>query len=147
MNLIATCTVKADLNSVEDVNTVLTARQALFHILGTNRTLQRQMGLDLKRVSLLEVSANISSSRILRAHGSYQGGLANIAYLSNLTPSCDKIGLDIEPVVKVELSNLLWEYGELVPSIRVLQDLEKREMQGAGVPPIDVAGTSATLVR
>ena len=89
---------------------------------------------------------NLRSAEILRSLGSFQQSLSNVAYLSEMTPMCEKDGLQIGCAVKQELSNVLWERGELVPSIQILRNLVQNEDFESQSIPVGKAGLLATLV-
>ena len=95
---------------------------------------------------LCEVQVNLESARTLRSFASYQQALNNVAYLSNILPLCEEVGLEVGTAVKQELSNVLWAKGELLPSIHVLRSLVDGESQDRQTIPVGKAGLLATLV-
>lgn len=124
----------------------MTSRETLFGIISDSNYLQRLLGLSRKSALLQEAKVHIQSSQSLRSFGSFEQALNNVAYLSDIAPSCKDSGLNIDGAVKKELANVLWDRGELAPSIRVLKDLIDHEDFDSQSLPIGKAGLLATLV-
>jgi ataxia telangiectasia mutated family protein len=81
------------------------------------------MHLSLKDVRNVEVEALLSSCNMSRKHSSLQDSLATATYLSDLIPSCSRIGLDINAAAQNEVADALWDQGEHSTSIRMLRRL------------------------
>jgi serine-protein kinase ATM len=107
----------------EDVRLVLSSRETLFSTLSNNDSLREAMHLGLKDVRDIEVETLLSSCSIARKHNSLQDSLATATYLSDLSPLCSQIGLDIEASAQNEVADALWDQGEHVTSIRMLKRL------------------------
>ena len=108
---------------------------------------QRLLHVSQQSSRLLEVETNINSSCLLRSHGSLQEALANVTYLSDLIKPCESIDLRIDSAVQQEIANVLWEQGDIVPSIRMLQAIESSSGIGDQSIHVGRAGLLATLVR
>ena len=136
-----------DAGHLEDLEMILASRDTLFGMMTDNKDLQRMLGLDRRTALLEEAKVNLQSSQLLRSVGCYQQALNNVTYLSDLIQGCKETGINIEVAVKQELSNVLWEQGELIPSINVLKDLVNNQDLHAQAIPIGKADLLATLGR
>jgi serine-protein kinase ATM len=58
-----------------------------------------------------------------RNHGALQNSLTTATYLSGLIEPCNKLGLEIGAAAQFEVANVLWDQGEMMASIRMLQSL------------------------
>lgn len=72
---------------------------------------------------LIEVRSLLLSSNIYRFHQARQEALSISTSLRDLVISSEHIGLNIDAAVKVDEAHSLWDYGEMIPSIRLLQGL------------------------
>lgn len=106
-----------------DVRQLLSCRETLFNVLGTNAALVDSLHTRTATVRGMEVEALVSSSSLCRKHGALQESLASVTYLSDIVPECKAIGLDIEATAQHEVANVLWEQGETEISIRMRQHL------------------------
>ncbi|KAI4954006.1 hypothetical protein J4E91_001715 [Alternaria rosae] len=106
-----------------DVRQLLSCRETLFNVLGTNVALVDSLHTRTATVRGMEVEALVSSSSLCRKHGALQESLASVTYLSDIVPECKAIGLDIEATAQHEVANVLWEQGETEISIRMRQHL------------------------
>ncbi|KAL9081204.1 MAG: hypothetical protein Q9159_007382 [Coniocarpon cinnabarinum] len=109
--------------SSETVQDVLTSRETLLGIISSRSALQKTMGIGRRTAALHEIKLNLQSSETLRSLGSHQQALNNVAYLSQMLPVCEELGLRVQVAIRNELSNVLWEQGELASSIRILKEL------------------------
>lgn len=106
-----------------DVRQLLSCRETLFNVLGSNSALITSLHARTGTVRNMEVESLISSSAICRRHGALQESLASVTYLSDIVTECKSVGLDIEAIVQHEVANVLWEQGETEISIRMRQHL------------------------
>lgn len=72
---------------------------------------------------LVEVRSLLLSSNIYRFHQARQEALSISTSLRDLVISSEHIGLNIDAAVKVDEAHSLWDYGEMISSIRLLQGL------------------------
>lgn len=72
---------------------------------------------------LIEVRSLLLSSEIYRFHQAKQEALNISTSLRDLVVSSERVGLNIDAAVKVDEAHSLWDYGEMIPSIRLLQGL------------------------
>jgi ataxia telangiectasia mutated family protein len=106
-----------------DVRQLLSCRETLFNVLGSNVALVDSLHTRTATVRGMEAEALVSSSSLCRKHGALQESLASVTYLSDIVPECKAIGLDIEATAQHEVANVLWEQGETEISIRMRQHL------------------------
>ena len=132
--------------SLNDVSQILTTRAALLGMFSENSAIQDLLHLNANESRLVEVSSGLASSKILRSHGSLQESLVEMTYLSKLVDPCKSAGLRIEACVNEEIANNMWDRGEILPAIRILQDLDKTSELGSQSIQIGKAGMLATLV-
>lgn len=130
---------------LDDLEAVLASRETLMGIVSDNLDLQRLLGINRKATLLAEAKVNLQSSQLLRAVGSYQQALNNVTYLSGINSTCKEAGVNIEGAVKQELANVLWDQGELVPSINVLKELSASQDLESQAIPVGKADLLATL--
>lgn len=65
------------------------------------------------------------SSRIYRFQQAKQEALSISTTLRDLVVPSEAIGLSIDAAVKLDEAHSLWDYGEMIPSIRILQGLHE----------------------
>jgi serine-protein kinase ATM len=109
--------------SFEDVSQILSSRETIFSSLSRRPSLLKTIKTSVRDTRLLEVHALLESSLMSRSHGALQNSLVTATYLSELTETCSKLGLEIGALTQFEVSNVLWDQGEMIASIRVLQSL------------------------
>lgn len=109
--------------SFNDVRQLLSCRETLFNVLGSNSIVIDSLHARTGTIRNMEVESLVSSSAICRRHGALQESLASVTYLSDIVQDCKAVGLDIEAVAQHEVANVLWEQGESEISIRMRQYL------------------------
>jgi ataxia telangiectasia mutated family protein len=107
----------------EDVRLILSCRETLLGVLGSNKSLQESMSVRAGMVRHMEVEALVQSSAISRKHAALQDSLTSVTYLSDIVPQCKTVGLDIEATAQNEVASVLWDQGEAETSIRMRQHL------------------------
>jgi len=116
--------VSAYVSRYENASQILSSRDTLFGLLGGNTRLQELLHHGARTNRLMEVEVNLTSSSVYRKHGAFQDALSTVTYLSELIEPCRAIGLGIDGAVNVETTDVLWELGEVIPSIKMLQHIE-----------------------
>lgn len=107
----------------EDVRQILSCRETLLSVLGSNDALLESLHTRAGTLRSMEVEALLSTSTICRKHAALQESLTCVTYLNDIVQDCKAFGLDIEASAKYEEANVLWDYGEQEKSIRIRQDL------------------------
>lgn len=130
----------------DDVRVLLSSRETLFSVLGTNTALLQSLRAGAGAIRQMEVEALVQSSAICRKHGALQESLSSVTYLSEVVEKCRSVGLDIEATAQHEVSSVLWEQGEAETSIRMRQRLIKNSTLDSQVIDISLPVLLAKLV-
>lgn len=137
----------ANVKRSDIVSRILSCREAAFGILSNDDSFKNIMKLDLKATRLLGARMDLEGSKTFRLVGSMQESLAVLAHLSNLVEPYQLMGLTIGNAVKKEMANTLWSRDEIIPAIRMLQQLKQVQDLDSQSIPVGRAGLLATLVR
>ena len=89
----------------------------------------------------------LASSQMSRLHGALQNALSTATYLTHLVPLCGDIGLNISAAVQFESAHVLWGQGEMIASIKILQDFSSNLDSEAQLVKVGKSEVLATLVR
>ncbi|KAG8161861.1 hypothetical protein KVR01_008848 [Diaporthe batatas] len=108
----------------DDVSQILSHRETTFSVLGQKNMLRSTLNLTSPETRLVEVRSMLLSSSIYRFHHARQESLNVATKLTDLVGSSEAIGLNIDAAVSMETANSFWDYGEMIPSIRLLQGLQ-----------------------
>ncbi|KAK2605454.1 hypothetical protein N8I77_008288 [Diaporthe amygdali] len=108
----------------DDVSQILSHRETTFSVLGQKDVLRSTSNLTSPEARLIEIRSMLLSSSIYRFHRSRQESLNISTRLTDLVSSSESIGLNIDAAVSLETANSFWDYGEMIPSIRLLQGLQ-----------------------
>jgi len=74
---------------------------------------------------LVEIKGMLLSSGVYRFHHAMQESLSLSTSLADLIEPSEALGLKVDAAIKVEISNSLWDHDEMIPSIRMLQSVDK----------------------
>jgi ataxia telangiectasia mutated family protein len=74
---------------------------------------------------LVQVRGMLLSSDIFRFHRANQETLNLSTTLTDLIPSSQSLGLSVDAAIKMEAANSLWDHGEMISSIRMLQNIDR----------------------
>ncbi|TGJ87704.1 hypothetical protein E0Z10_g1018 [Xylaria hypoxylon] len=74
---------------------------------------------------LIQVKSMLLSSNIHRYHQAFQESLNIATSLTHLVQPSADLGLNIDSAARIEVANSLWDHGEMVPSIRMLQHINE----------------------
>ncbi|KAI0480573.1 phosphatidylinositol 3 [Xylariaceae sp. FL0804] len=109
----------------EDVSHILSCRETTLSML--SRASQRNDPAKVKppQARLAQVRSLLLSSRVHRYHQAFQESLNIATSLTDLVQPSADLGLSLESAAKLEAANSLWDYGEMVPSIRMLQSIDE----------------------
>jgi ataxia telangiectasia mutated family protein len=124
----------------------LNAHETLFSSIKQKDYLKSSFNLSDYDAQLLEVKVIRQSLDIARNHGIAQASLKSAVYLAKLSDQCVSLGLNVEGVAKFDLANVLWDQGEMAPSIQILQQLRDRNDLHKQAIPISRAELLVTLV-
>ncbi|KAL3486656.1 hypothetical protein BJX62DRAFT_241792 [Aspergillus germanicus] len=130
---------------VHEVSEILNAHETLFSSIKQKDYLKSSFNLSDYDAQLLEVKVIRQSLDIARNHGIAQASLKSAVYLAKLSDQCVSLGLNVEGVAKFDLANVLWDQGEMAPSIQILQQLRDRNDLHKQAIPISRAELLVTL--
>lgn len=99
-------------------------RQATFSSLAKRAHLRQATKIDTKTARFLEAKALVCSCKMARSHKVLQHSLSAATQLSEAVESCKQVGLDISAVATLQAANVLWDQGQGISSIRMLQALK-----------------------
>jgi len=84
---------------------------------------------------LVEVHTALLSSDLNRSHNALQESLTVTTSLIGLIAPCKDVGLNVEGAIRLEEAHVLWDQGEMLSSIIMLQDLwEGQELDKQTIP-------------
>ncbi|KAH8674110.1 hypothetical protein BX600DRAFT_410736 [Xylariales sp. PMI_506] len=108
-----------------DVAEILSTRETTLSILGQTLQAHPKSGVSVRDSRVIGVRSMLLSSGLYRFHQAQQESL-NIATALNdlIDPSLD-LGLTIDAAAKLEVAHSLWDHGEIIPSIRMLQSIDE----------------------
>ncbi|KAJ1335593.1 serine-protein kinase ATM [Microdochium nivale] len=109
----------------EDVSQILSCRQTTFSMLSQTPQLRGLAGLQHSDTRLAEFKSMILSSGIYRYHQATQESLNIAVSLTSLVKPSEDLGLVLDSAARVETANSLWDHGEMIPSIRMLQAVDE----------------------
>jgi len=93
-------------------------------VLLQNQSLQQELKFDRIKLQLAELDVLIRSSSISRKLGSLEDSLADVTFLSGLADQYAANDLKVSGAVDFEISNTLFDRGELIPSINILRKID-----------------------
>lgn len=100
-------------------------RQATVGSLAKRSHLREHAKVSENKAKFMEAHTMIGYCKMARKHEMVQHALSAATQLSRLAPGCKAVGIDISGVAALQVANVLWEDGQGIPSIKMLQDLEK----------------------
>jgi len=74
---------------------------------------------------LTQIESLLLSCDVYRFHQAKQETLNLATLLTSLIGHSESLGLRVDAAIKIEAANSLWEQGEMIPSIRMLQGINK----------------------
>lgn len=103
------------------------ARIATFGSLAKKPHLRSSMsGVEMPHSRFFEARALMDACQISRNHNVLQTSLSYATYLDQLVVPCQKAGIAIRVAAAFQAASVLWDQGEMVTSIRMLQSLIKK---------------------
>lgn len=134
-------------SSFKHVDGITSCRETIFSSLSKKSRLQDLLKTSQRDARSIEIRALLSGSKMSRHHGALQNALATSTYLTHLVKPCAEVGLDITSAVQLESANVLWGQGEMIASIRMLQDLQPTIESGSQLVHVGKPELLAKLVR
>ncbi|KAK6533509.1 Serine/threonine-protein kinase tel1 [Orbilia ellipsospora] len=109
--------------SFNDVDDIYSARMATCRSMVKRPHLRAHARVEIQSVRLLEAKTLIKMCQISRNHNVLQKSLTTSVSLSEMIGPCREIGVEIEAAAVLEAANVLWDQGETLPAIGMLQPL------------------------
>ncbi|KAI8211796.1 Serine/threonine-protein kinase TEL1 [Colletotrichum sp. SAR 10_76] len=107
----------------EDVSHMLSCRETTLSLMSQQPKL-RNTSLSTAEARQIEIRSKLMSSGIYRFHQATQESLNVSTSLTSLIVPCEDLGLKVDAAVKIEAANSLWDHGEMIHSIRMLQGID-----------------------
>ncbi|RYP92132.1 hypothetical protein DL770_001713 [Monosporascus sp. CRB-9-2] len=108
----------------DEVSQILSCRETTLSLLTQNSDLRTSSSVKHPETRLLEVQSMILSSGIYRYHRATQESLNVATTLTDLIQPCADLGLHLDAAVKIEAASSLWDHGEMMSSIHMLQAVD-----------------------
>jgi len=125
---------------------LVSLRETNFGILRRNVGLSEALHISTREALKIEMEAVIQNSSLSRKHGFMQRSLNAASYLSTMKSLGNDLGVSMDVAADRELASTLWEQGEVVTSVKLLQDIcARRDLSDQSVE-IGKAGVLAQLV-
>ncbi|KAK1637242.1 phosphatidylinositol 3 [Colletotrichum phormii] len=106
----------------EDVSHLLSCRETSLSLISQKPRL-RAPALSTAEARQIEIRCMLMSSGIYRFHQATQECLNLSTSLVDLIGPCDELGIRVDAAIKIETANSLWDHGEMIHSIRMLQSI------------------------
>ncbi|KAG7051814.1 Serine/threonine-protein kinase tel1 [Colletotrichum scovillei] len=107
----------------EDVSHLLSCRRTSLSLIRQKPKLRAQ-ALTTVEARQIEIRCMLMSSGIYRFHQATQECLKLATSLVGLIGTCDELGVKVDAAINIETANSLWDHGEMIPSIRILQSID-----------------------
>ncbi|KAK1999927.1 phosphatidylinositol 3 [Colletotrichum falcatum] len=107
----------------EDVSHLLSCRQTTLSLMSQQSKLRNQT-LATAEARQVEIRCMLMSSGIYRFHQATQESLNISTSLTDLVGLCEDLGIKVDAAIKIEAANSLWDHGEMISSIRMLQSID-----------------------
>jgi serine-protein kinase ATM len=106
-------------------------------MLSRSLTLQQVVNVSPKAARTIETRSLLAASSLFRRHEALQTCLGNATVLDSLVDQCKALGVLVDVPVQYEVSNVMWDQGEMVSSIQVLQDvLANSDLNAQTIPVV-----------
>ncbi|KAI1074455.1 hypothetical protein F5B20DRAFT_563328 [Whalleya microplaca] len=109
----------------EDVSQILSCRETTLSMLAQTSQLRGMSKVNPPKATLIHINSMLLSSSIYRYHRATQESLNVATSLTDLIQSGADLGLQFESVAKIEAADSLWDHGEMISSIRMLQSIDE----------------------
>ncbi|KZL69017.1 ataxia telangiectasia mutated, partial [Colletotrichum incanum] len=107
----------------EDVSHILSCRETTLSLMSQQSKLRSQ-ALSTAEARQVEIRCMLMSSGIYRFHQATQESLNLSTSLTDLVGPCEDLGIKVDAAIKIEAANSLWDHGEMISSIRMLQSID-----------------------
>ncbi|KAK1971853.1 phosphatidylinositol 3 [Colletotrichum sublineola] len=107
----------------EDVSHLLSCRETTLSLMSQQPKL-RKPTISTAEARQVEIRCMLKSSGIYRFHQATQESLNLSTSLTDLVGPCEDLGIKVDAAIKIEAANSLWDHGEMISSIRMLQSID-----------------------
>ncbi|KAK4456638.1 Serine/threonine-protein kinase tel1 [Cladorrhinum samala] len=115
-----------------DVSQILSCRETTLSMWSQHHRL-RATRLTPADARLVQIRGLLLSSDIFRFHRAHQETLNLSTTLTDLIEPSEAMGLHVDAAIRMEAANSLWDQGEMISSIRMLQNIDK-DLKNQTVP-------------
>ncbi|KAI5919924.1 phosphatidylinositol 3 [Camillea tinctor] len=109
----------------EDVSQILSCRETTLSLLSQTSQFPGIAKVKPPEARLVQVKSMLLSSGVYRYHQATQESLNIATSLTDLVQPCIDLGLHLGSVAKMEAADSLWDHGEMMSSIRMLQSIDE----------------------
>ncbi len=109
----------------EDVSRLLSYRETTLNTISEQHHIRGSMKVSPANARLVEIKGLLLSSTIHRFHHAMQESLNATTSLSDLIAPSAELGLSVDAAINMETANSLWDHGEMLASIRMLQRIDR----------------------
>lgn len=109
----------------DDVSQLLSYRETTLSTISEQNYVRGSMKVSPSEARLVEIKGLLLSSSIYRFHHAMQESLNVTTTLSDLINPSEALGLSVDAAIKMETASSLWDHGEMLASIRVLQSIDR----------------------
>lgn len=102
---------------------MLSCRETTLSLMSQQPKLRSQ-ALSMADARQVEIRCMMMSSGIYRFHQATQESLNISTSLTDLVGPCESLGIKVDAAIKIEAANSLWDHGEMISSIRMLQSID-----------------------
>ncbi|KAI0408791.1 phosphatidylinositol 3 [Xylaria palmicola] len=109
----------------DEVGRILSCRETTMSLLSQFSHRSEISAVNPPEARLTQVKSMLLSSNIHRYHQAFQESLNIATSLTHLVQPSADLGLNIDSAAQVEVANSLWDHGEMMSSIRMLQHIDE----------------------
>ncbi|KAI1126695.1 phosphatidylinositol 3 [Nemania abortiva] len=109
----------------DEVGRILSCRETTMSLLFQFSNRSETTKMNPPEARLVQVKSMLLSSNIHRYHQAFQESLNIATSLTHLVQPSAELGINIESAARVEVANSLWDHGEMMASIRMLQHIDE----------------------
>ncbi|CAJ2510102.1 Uu.00g060020.m01.CDS01 [Anthostomella pinea] len=109
----------------EDVRQILSCRDTTLSMLSKTSQLRSTARVKPPEARLVQVKSMLLSAGLHRYHQAFQESLNIATSLTDLVPSSTDLGLYLDSAARVEAADSLWDHGEMLSSIHMLQSIDE----------------------
>ncbi|KAI1427044.1 phosphatidylinositol 3 [Xylaria sp. FL1777] len=109
----------------DEVGQILSCRETTMNLLSQFSNRSEVTKVNPPEARLIQVKSMLLSSNIHRYHQAFQESLNIATTLTHLVQPSADLGLNIDSAARIEVANSLWDHGEMMSSIRMLQHIDE----------------------